>query len=53
MNSNLVCKRLETWSKRYYFLTQNRVLSAEIDRLLKLIEEQTADLEELRLALAD
>lgn len=29
------------------------MLSAEIDRLLKLIEQQTADLEELRLALAD
>jgi hypothetical protein len=29
------------------------VLSAEIERLLRIIEQQTMDLEELRLSLAD
>ena len=32
---------------------QNRMLSAEIERLQQLNEQHSADLEELRLALAD
>ena len=34
-------------------MTKNRALSAEIDRLTKIVDNQNRDLEDLRLSLAD